>query len=84
MCRGYHVLTCHRFLVPKQSRVATFKSQRYAYLVTVTRSRSGYKIQDFQDSGLLKVKLTKELESLYSSEAVGLVESVAFPHSIYC
>lgn len=37
-----------------------------------------------QDSGLLKVKLTKELESLYSSEAVGLIESVAFPHSIYC
>lgn len=39
-------LPCHRFLVPKQSRVATFKSQHYAYLVTVTRSRSGYKIQD--------------------------------------
>ena len=85
MCGGYHVLTCHRFLGPKLSRWLPFKSQHCAYLVTVIGQgvATKFKSSKIQDSvfttGVFKVELTKEIKSLHSSEAVGLIESLAFP-----
>lgn len=47
---GYHVLTCHSFWSANNIGWLPFKSQQCAYLVTVMSSRSGFKIQDFEDS----------------------------------
>lgn len=80
MCGGYHVIGSWSpnnlgWLLLNHSTMLTWSRLRGPSLAIKFKT---------QDSGLLKVKLTKELESLYSSEVVGLIESVAFPHSIYC
>lgn len=83
---GYHVLTCHSFWSANNIGWLPFKSQQCAYLVTVMSSRSGYKIQDFEDSRFLifQDKICKGAWIPWHKQSYGTDWKSCLPHSVHC